>query len=481
LGIFAFDIHESIKEDFVKSLKVQTKMHAHLFSGIVILCFAVLIGFDVVMGWTSTLILFRVIPIVFATCFLIYNKFLSERWEHLFNRVYGLLIFSILISASGTLFKVFQTTPVAPINLFGCAVGLAIAMLACYLFAGVAIINFLWISGLPLGFAIVGILLTQRSSLQIWINLAIPTSIYAVLALLTGEQFFLRTKFFAVTRRSQNQGVLLEELKLNYKGLREENILLVEQLKSNATFDELTAAFNKPAGMELLEKEFYFAQRNSEPMALGFLKINNISWLSREYGQEFANKVIVAVTQIIKETMRKSDLMIRYDVDDFLIVFRQCDAIAAKKVVARAKGRAAGLSSQSDLELSFLAGFADTGKVEFTNAQDMIEVARHEMEAEKLNFEASTAKSASESLGEPVLDNVVANVAATSTNEDAPAILQSIPPPKIENSMAVGGAVDSKIELPQGEAPVFNEASPEMPVDLTLINNEKKSGESAAS
>jgi hypothetical protein len=83
--------------------------------------------------------------------------------------------------------------------------------------------------------------------------LGTPLFLFMAVALLSGEHFFLKTKYFAVNRRSLSQFDVLQELKINYKNLNDENLFLIEQLKSNATFDLLTAAFNRGAGLELLE------------------------------------------------------------------------------------------------------------------------------------------------------------------------------------------------------------------------------------
>lgn len=396
LGIFAFNIHESIKEDFIKNLQQQTKSQGMLFAILILLTFTGLLGTDMLLGWSSLLILSRVVPIVFAFLYIIYSKFLNEKFIRFFNLIYSAFILSVIFSAAVTLYQVFTLSGAAPINKLGCAFGLALAMLTCFLFAGIAVISFLWLIGVPMLFAMVGVFLHGHAGIYEWSMLAIPIAVFAILALLSGEQFLLRTKLFAVQRRNQMQSNLLDELKLSFKGLREENLFLVEQLKSNSTFDSLTSVFNKPAGLELLEKEFYFAQRNSEPMTIAFVKINNIPWFTTEYGQEFANKVILTIIQILKETVRKSDLIVRYATDDFLIIFRQCEANAAKKVVSRAKSRAAGLSSQSDIEVTFNTGFADTGHVEFTTAVQMIEVAQREMfiEKEKAEIEPESHESA---------------------------------------------------------------------------------------
>jgi diguanylate cyclase (GGDEF)-like protein len=387
VGIFTFNIHESIKEDFIEDLKVQTLSLAKLFTIILIVANCLLLGLDIILGWGMPLWFFRILPVVSSAAYLGYNKFLKEKFPRAFSFVYGFVVLSCMLSASGVCFKIFTHAGVQNIDKLGAVVGTSMAILVCYLFAGIAIVSYLWIVGVPLLASIAVIFFSAHLNVVDWLALTGPLLVFVTMGLLCGEQFFLKTKYFAVQRRSQNQAGMLEELKLSYKGLNDENIFLIEQLKSNATFDLLTSAFNRGAGFELLEKEFYYAQRNSEPMTLAYIKVDNVEWVTREYGKEFGDKVIVAVAQVLKETIRKSDLLIRVEDDEFIVVFRQCETRFAKRVIERAQSRAAGMSSQSSFEISFCAGFADSSNDEFSSSKQMIEVADEQMKNEKVRPE----------------------------------------------------------------------------------------------
>jgi diguanylate cyclase (GGDEF)-like protein len=117
-------------------------------------------------------------------------------------------------------------------------------------------------------------------------------------------------------------------------------------------------------------------------MTLAYVKIESIEWINHEYGKDFADNIILSVAQILKDTIRKSDLLVRVEMDEFLVIFRQCENRFAKKVIERAKSRTAGLSSQSKFEIKFHAGFADSANDEISSSKQMVESAYQQMKLE---------------------------------------------------------------------------------------------------
>lgn len=446
MGIFTFNIHESIKEDYIQNLKDQSISLGKMFSIILIIACALLIVIDAILGWTSSLLLFRILPIFFATLYLGYNRFLFEKFPQVFSYIYGLMLLSCIISACGICFNVFTHHGVQDISKLGAVLGTVVAVLICYLFAGIAILSFLWFIGVPLLLTVALIYFNSQLTVVDWMALASPLVIYATVGLLTGEQFFLKTKYFAVQKRNKHQSELLAELKINYKSLSDENIFLIEQLKSNATFDLLTSAFNRGAGLELLEKEFYFAQRNSEPMTLAYIKVDNVEWVNREYGKDFSDKLILSVSQILKETVRKSDLLIRIEDDEFIVVFRQCETRFAKRVIERAQSRAAGLSSQSSFEINFCAGFADSGNEDFSSSKQMLEIADQQMKLEKDRSKFDAARNGDSST------DIAADPESSLREEPESEILEVLP---LVGSVNTGPHNEQVYIEPEGSSELF--------------------------
>ena len=130
---------------------------------------------------------------------------------------------------------------------------------------------------------------------------------------------FLLLEFIEVT----NQFIQINMLKEYIQELYRVNTELKEKesvIKKLAYYDKLTDVANRTFFYELSEKILDNAKRKNNLLGLMFIDIDKFKAINDTYGHEAGDKVLVNVAKILKETVRKNDIIARYGGDEFLIL-----------------------------------------------------------------------------------------------------------------------------------------------------------------
>ncbi len=116
-------------------------------------------------------------------------------------------------------------------------------------------------------------------------------------------------------------------------------VLFQQHIKSRdeARTDTLTGLPNYRGLSEILEREEARSNRHKEPLTVGFVDFDNLKSYNDTYGHIQADHAICSVSQTIRKSLRKQDILGRYTKgDEFCLVLPNTDLERARIVVDRA-------------------------------------------------------------------------------------------------------------------------------------------------
>jgi diguanylate cyclase (GGDEF)-like protein len=108
----------------------------------------------------------------------------------------------------------------------------------------------------------------------------------------------------------------------------------IESLK----IDTLSQLLRKDSFLEFLKKEISYAKREEAYIfSVAYLDLDNFKHVNDNFGHYSGDKVIEKFGQIIKKSIRGSDIAFRIGGDEFAIIFKNATRQAAKKVCQKIK------------------------------------------------------------------------------------------------------------------------------------------------
>ena len=91
-------------------------------------------------------------------------------------------------------------------------------------------------------------------------------------------------------------------------------------LERLALVDDLTGAFNRRFFFRRLEEEFHRARRYKFPLACIFLDIDRFKLVNDRYGHLVGDRILREVTEVIRASIRRTDILARYGGEEFAIL-----------------------------------------------------------------------------------------------------------------------------------------------------------------
>ena len=125
--------------------------------------------------------------------------------------------------------------------------------------------------------------------------------------------------------------LLIVSLALLVRSSRERVALLNRELYS----DGLTGAGSRRYGTELLFRELLLFRRYGDGPLLAMLDVDHFKRKNDEYGHEYGDFVLKKVVQILRETLRQSDSIIRWGGDEFILVCPRIRGDGADRILEK--------------------------------------------------------------------------------------------------------------------------------------------------
>jgi len=128
-----------------------------------------------------------------------------------------------------------------------------------------------------------------------------------------------------------------------------DNARLFEKVQELSNYDDLTGLALRRFFKENLAQEIYRSKRFNLMFSLILLDIDYFKQINDTYGQLFGDAALKAVSNIIKESLRQTDMPCRYGGDEIVILLPRTSGEEAKHIAARLLKRVKEVELPTDL------------------------------------------------------------------------------------------------------------------------------------
>lgn len=114
-----------------------------------------------------------------------------------------------------------------------------------------------------------------------------------------------------------------------------------DALREAASRDKLTGLFNRRHGEHLLGTAFGEAQGSGRPLAVLLCDVDHFKQVNDRFGHAAGDRVLVDVARILRQSVRGSDVVVRWGGEEFLVVLPGCGPAPALELAERIRRRVA--------------------------------------------------------------------------------------------------------------------------------------------
>jgi diguanylate cyclase (GGDEF)-like protein len=167
------------------------------------------------------------------------------------------------------------------------------------------------------------------------LRIAVGEEFTAMAQPLTGGAWATSTEVLAVARRgiafTPDEQARFGQL-ARQTAVALENVALHDQLRRQATVDELTGMANHRRFHEMLAQEVVRMRRSGHPTALAMIDLDDFKALNDAHGHRYGDSVLELLADVIGDACRATDEPARYGGDEFAVIFAETDLDGASTI-----------------------------------------------------------------------------------------------------------------------------------------------------
>jgi diguanylate cyclase (GGDEF)-like protein len=99
--------------------------------------------------------------------------------------------------------------------------------------------------------------------------------------------------------------------------------------------DPLTGCYTRTFGMEMIKVSFEGALRKKAPYTVAFIDLDNFKQINDRYGHDYGDRILGEVGENLITRFRRSDLVVRWGGEEFLVLLPELDRARAAEVLDR--------------------------------------------------------------------------------------------------------------------------------------------------
>lgn len=135
-----------------------------------------------------------------------------------------------------------------------------------------------------------------------------------------------------------------KELEASYRKVLEENRLLEAQ----ALTDAVTGLTNRYALEQALRAQALLAQRHHQPLTLLMMDVDHFKQYNDRFGHPAGDEALRIIGDLLRQTIRASDVAARYGGEEFVILLPQTDQYAGEEIAHRIREAVSACSFPHD-------------------------------------------------------------------------------------------------------------------------------------
>ncbi|WP_299794933.1 GGDEF domain-containing protein [uncultured Shewanella sp.] len=157
---------------------------------------------------------------------------------------------------------------------------------------------------------------------------------------------------------------------------------LERKLIEQATYDYLTGLYNRREGLKRMGELYELAKRNYQPCVVLMLDVDHFKRVNDQYGHQIGDKALQFIADTLRQTSRKSDVLVRYGGEEFLLFLPNVTdgnaIIFAERYRTTLAEKAMRLSKNQQLHLTVSVGISNYRQQSLTDLIHEADIALYE-------------------------------------------------------------------------------------------------------
>lgn len=160
----------------------------------------------------------------------------------------------------------------------------------------------------------------------------------------------------------------------------------IDELTYFANFDCMTGVYNRRYGLKLLHN-FIETSRHEEKIhtTVSFIDVDKLKRVNDNYGHDEGDKLLIVISDVLKKSVRKDDIVFRLGGDEFIIIFPHTSLKQAKKIEKRIWDNIEEVnnSNKFKFKLQISSGFCEFSSNDANSIEELIKKADGNMYKQK--------------------------------------------------------------------------------------------------